>query len=125
MADLLEFQDVINSIISTAQSFYWAFYVSAGFAVLVDIVVLILVFGIYLAWRKKLNKPFIRMRCCMIIPMFVLFVFLMWLFAIIFCFTAILTADFCYDGPDPSCTMFSTTTGNYLAPTPSNSLNIT
>ena len=100
LSDLIEIVNLIDWIIPQARSFYWAFYVSAGFAVTVDVIILVLLFGVYLAWRKRHNKPFSCARSYFVIPLLVICVFLMWLFAIVFCFTAILTADFCYDGPD-------------------------
>lgn len=99
-SDLQQIVNLLDWIIPQANSFYWAFYVSAAFAVTVDVIILVLLFGVYLAWRKRRNTPFSCARSYFIIPLFVLCVFLMWLFAIIFCFTAILTADFCYNGPD-------------------------
>lgn len=99
-SDLYEVQDMIDWLIPKARSFSWTLYVSSAFAVLVDIVVLIILYSVYLAWRQRLNKPFVCVRSWLIIPFAHFLVFMMWLFAIIFCFSAVLSADFCYDGPD-------------------------
>ena len=99
-SDLHQIVNLLDWIIPQAKSFYWAFYLSAAFAVAVDVIILVLLFGVYMAWKKKRNKPFTCARSYVIIPLFAFCVFLMWLFAIIFCFTAILTADFCVNGPD-------------------------
>ena len=99
-SDLYEVQDMIDWLIPKARSFSWTLYVSSAFAILVDIVVLIILYSVYLAWRQKLNKPFVCVRSWLIIPFAHFLVFMMWLFAIIFCFSAVLSADFCYDGPD-------------------------
>jgi hypothetical protein len=98
--DLYELQDTIDYLIPRANSLRWAFYVSSAFALLVDLVMLVLLYGVFLAWKRKLNKPFICIRNYTIIPVFLFLTFLVWLFAVIFCFGAVLTADFCVGGPN-------------------------
>jgi hypothetical protein len=88
--DLYEVQDRIDFLVPKANSLRWACYVSAAFAILVDLVMLVLLYGVYLAWKRKLNKPFICIRNFAIIPVFLFLTFLVWL----------LVADFCVGSPN-------------------------
>jgi hypothetical protein len=98
--DLYHVIDIMDSLKTTINSFRWAIYLASGLALLVDIIVLVLLFGVVRAWTKRMNKLFLCFRSFAVIPFFLILVFLVWLFAMIFCFGSILAADFCVDGPD-------------------------
>ena len=98
--DLVELSDVTETWQRYFQSFRWAFWVCVGFAIILDLIVLFLLFGVVLAWQQKLSAPFKCARSKVIVPLFILVTFLVWLFATIACVGGVMGADSCFDAPD-------------------------
>jgi len=99
-SDLMEINKSIDVFIGYFDLFRWAFWTSVGFTILLDLVVLFLLVGVILAWRQRIPRPFKCARSLIIVPLFVLNIFLVWLFASMACITAVMASDFCYDSPD-------------------------
>lgn len=95
--DLAEVQSSVNSVNEALDSAYPFLYAAIGVSIIVIIIVLCLMLSVVLAWKRRQAKNcFVRcMKNGIILPIFILFMLLAWLFATLFLFVAIGGSDFC------------------------------
>lgn len=117
-----EFQDIIEDADSAIDKFSFAFYLAAIFGGLTAVVTILIMTEVVLAWRRKPGGGWFQciIRCCrrgFLLPIFALCVFLGMLFAIIFIWGSVTSADLCYDSPDPQMTTILNETEDFLGST--------
>jgi hypothetical protein len=101
-SDLEEIVDVTAQVEQQMENFNWAFYVSAIFAAALALLSIFILIGVVLAWRNQLHNSCFRwVRNLLVVPIFVLLVFLSLLFSCIFVVGSITASDVCYGSPDP------------------------
>jgi len=109
--DMLELGDTFVSLQNTAKTFNWAFYLAAVFAGLLALLDVLMMVGIILAWKKKLNeiscqKCFTVLRDRVFILVFLFLVTLSFVFSMVFVIGSTASADMCVDSPDPKLQAF-------------------
>jgi hypothetical protein len=90
----------MDTMIHVTDQFNWAFWLAFSFCIILDIVTLLIMYGIYLAWREKLRPVFKWFRNLIVIPFFMINIFLVLVFETVFVVGGVLTSDFCVDSPD-------------------------
>lgn len=95
--DLIESIEFANSIGDISETFQWAFWCSLAFSLATAVLSLFFVF-------RAIWPPTKSSRCScrniFVIPCFVLFVTLSWIFAIVFVIGSVGLADMCFNSPD-------------------------
>lgn len=103
--DLVNFAESMNSVQQGVNGFTWAFWTACVWAILLMIFTLFLMYGVLLAWRDARERNCFQwvitlMHHWLVVPLYIFFVFLTWIFSMIFVIGTLVTADFCYDSPD-------------------------
>ena len=103
--DLLQFQNQLNSLRGKLSSFNWAFWVAAGFAILLSLLTLIIMYGVIAAWnRERKGMDGMTVASCLrgwfIGPIFVFLVIICWIFSMVFVIGSLVTSDVCNNSPD-------------------------
>uniref|UniRef100_A0A7S4JLT1 Uncharacterized protein n=1 Tax=Odontella aurita TaxID=265563 RepID=A0A7S4JLT1_9STRA len=100
--DLVDVQNSVNSMNEGLDNAYPFLYAAIGISIVLIIITLLLMISVVLAWkRQKVRNCFVRcMKNAVVLPIFILFMILAWLFATLFMFAAIGGADFCVDPDD-------------------------
>jgi hypothetical protein len=99
--DLQEVIDLTAEIDAQVGNFQWAFYVASAFAITVAVLSFFILIGVVMAWNEKLDGSCFRwIRNLVVVPVYVLLVFLSLLFSCIFIAGSLTTADVCYNSPD-------------------------
>ncbi len=103
--DLINTADSISSIKQGVNGFTWAFWTACVWALLLMIFTMFLMYGVILAWCEDRRQSFLQcvvtmMHHWLVVPLYIFFVFLTWVFSMIFVIGTVVTADFCYDSPD-------------------------
>lgn len=98
--DLVSMLEAAEELDQKASTFNWAFYVAASFAIALAVLCFIMMIGVCLAWAHRLPKIFYCFRSFVIVPLFMLLVFLSWIFSMVFVIGSMALADTCIDSPD-------------------------
>ncbi len=103
--DLVKAADSMSSIKQNVNGFTWAFWTACVWALLLMIFTMFLMYGVVLAWREERRQSFLQcvvtmMHHWLVVPFYIFFVFLTWVFSMIFVIGTVVTADFCFDSPD-------------------------
>lgn len=95
--DLAAVQTSVNSVNTALDDAYPFLYAALGVAVIVIIITICLMVSVVMAWkRRKARNCFVRcMKNGIILPIFIIFMLLAWLFATLFLFIAIGGSDYC------------------------------
>jgi hypothetical protein len=104
-SDLLQLSSTLQKIDQTIGRYTWAFYVAAGFVILLAIITFFVSLGIIDAWRGKVSGTCMRsfrncLRSWIILPIFIFFVIMCWIFSMVFVIGTVASADVCYGSPD-------------------------
>lgn len=103
--DLVSFAGTMSSLQHGVNGFTWAFWTACLWSLLLMMFTIFLMYGIVLAWREDRQFGFFRwvvtlMHHWLVVPLYILFVILTWVFSMIFVIGTAVTADFCFDSPD-------------------------
>ena len=103
--DLVKFAESMSRLQNGVNGFTWAFWTACVWAILLMVFTIFLMYGVLLAWRDARERNCFRwvvtlMHHWLVVPLYILFVFLTWVFSMIFVIGTVVTADFCYDSPD-------------------------
>ncbi|GAX24993.1 hypothetical protein FisN_2Lh276 [Fistulifera solaris] len=103
--DLVNAADSMSSVKQGVNGFTWAFWTACVWALLLMIFTMFLMYGVILAWCEERRQSFLQcvvtmMHHWLVVPLYIFFVFLTWVFSMIFVIGTALTADFCFDSPD-------------------------
>jgi hypothetical protein len=117
-ADLIDFGNLLDKLHSKADNYYWAFIAASVFAGLLLGLNLFVAYGVIIAWRKKSRTNFLRkvlalLRHWLLVPTFVFFVVMSWIFSMVFVIGSITSADFCVDSPDDRVATLLVKEGNF------------
>uniref|UniRef100_A0A7R9VNU5 Uncharacterized protein n=1 Tax=Pseudictyota dubia TaxID=2749911 RepID=A0A7R9VNU5_9STRA len=95
--DLIDIQSSVNTVNDALNYAYPFLYAAIALSVVLILITLALMGSVILAWNGKRSRNcFVRcMRNCIILPIFIIFMLLAWLFATLFLFAAVGGSDFC------------------------------
>lgn len=102
--DLIDFLVLLQNWKESLDQFHWALYVAIAFALTLSLLSLYLLIGVIWSWRnssqnKPLHPAFTCLRSSVVMPLFILLVFLSWTFSTVFMIGSIALSDFCFDSP--------------------------
>jgi hypothetical protein len=97
---LVSMLEVAEELDQKASTFNWAFYVSASFAIALAVLCLIMMIGVVMAWLRRLPRIFYCFRTIVIVPLFMMLVFVSWIFSMVFVIGSMALADTCINSPD-------------------------
>lgn len=96
--------DLTQTMIHAASQFDWAFWVAAGSALALAVLTLLVMLAVLLSciYPRQSFPIFSCFRTWLVLPLFILFVVLGWVFSMIFVISSMATSDFCINSPDDS-----------------------
>jgi hypothetical protein len=105
--DILDFRNDLAGLLTLIQNwqqtldgFHWALYVAIACCLSLALLCVYIMMGVILAWRDKFPIAFSCLRSAVVLPLFIVLVFLSWIFSAVFMIGSIALADFCIDSPD-------------------------
>jgi hypothetical protein len=98
--DLVKIQDTADEMDQRAESFNWAFWVAAAFALALAVLCFLMMITVVLAWKDYLFRGVRCFRMTVIVPLFIFLVIVSWVFAVVFVIGSMAVADTCIDSPD-------------------------
>lgn len=78
----------------------WLFPVATAFIALIDVVVIVFMAGVILAWKKQQPRLFYDCTTKFALPIFILLLLVAYVFSLLALVAATVGADFCIDTPD-------------------------
>eukprot|EP00522_Entomoneis_paludosa_P012157 CAMPEP_0172446716 /NCGR_PEP_ID=MMETSP1065-20121228/6260_1 /TAXON_ID=265537 /ORGANISM="Amphiprora paludosa, Strain CCMP125" /LENGTH=710 /DNA_ID=CAMNT_0013197905 /DNA_START=4 /DNA_END=2136 /DNA_ORIENTATION=+ len=99
-SDLQDLDDDIEEFVSAGVDLEWAFWIAFSFSAALSALCLVMIFGIYRAHQGKGGRAFNFIRRNIVFPLFIIFVIIALVFAIVFVIAAVGTSDWCINGPD-------------------------
>jgi hypothetical protein len=107
--DLEELSSIFKSADENIARFSWAYYVAAGCAGLLAVLVVFMMKGVLIAWKGKTTggcaRAFRRLlRSYFLVPAFLFVTFMSWVFSMIFVLGSVTASDMCVESPDPRMT---------------------
>lgn len=120
-ADLVALSDNLSTVYDQSSSFNWAFIAASVFSILLMVLNWFVAYGIIVAWRQQpkitcLRRILLVLRHWLLVPTFVFFVVMSWIFSMIFIIGSIMTADMCVNSPDDRMVSLLQTAGTFVDP---------
>jgi hypothetical protein len=98
--DLLMLMDKTSDLDDQAKQFDWAFWVATACTYALAVICAVFICGVILAWREQAPPTFGWHLAHIILPLFLFFLLLAWVFTMVFIIGSTATTDFCANSPD-------------------------